>query len=226
VPAGAIENPERTLPRALVLGMIAVTAIYLSATAAVMLLVPAANLAQSSAPFADAARVLGAWGPMFVSAGALVATAGTLNGIIFTCGQMPMAVAIDKLAPAWLAKVNTGGSPHLAVLVSSGLASVFLLMNFSRGLIGALTFLLLMSTAIALIYYFFCALAELRHSWRSASAWAAVAAIACLYTAFAMFGSGLEVLLWGAVLMALGVPLFYLFRHPGRAPTIPVTRPS
>ncbi len=226
LPAGAVHNPERTIPRALVFGMITVTAIYLSATAAVMLLVPADTLADSTAPFADAARVLGGWGPLFVSGGALIATAGALNGIIFTCGQMPMAVAIDKLAPAWLAKVNSGGSPHLAVLISSALAAVLLLLNYSRGLIGAFTFLLLMSTAVALLYYFLCALAELRYSWRSAWGWVSIAVIACAYTAFAMFGSGLEVLLWGGVLMAAGVPLFYLLRHPGRTPTIPLTRPS
>ena len=112
VPAGAVHQCERTIPRALIFGVLAVTAIYLSATTAVMLLVPPETLATSTAPFADAARGFGPWGAHFIAAGAMVATAGTLNGIIFTCGQMPMAVALDGLAPRWLAATNSGGAPH------------------------------------------------------------------------------------------------------------------
>ncbi len=224
LPAGAVREPERTIPRALIAGMLCVTAIYLSATAAVMLLVPAAELAQSTAPFADAARAFGPWGAYFIAAGALVATAGTLNGLVFATGQMPMAVALDQRAPRQLAATNAGGSPYVALLISSSIASLMLLLNYTRGFIEAFTFLLMMSTSLSLIYYFVCALAELRQCWRSAPAWASVALIGCLYSLFAMFGSGLEVLAWGVVLMAVSVPLFFLFRQ--LAAPAPVTRPS
>lgn len=216
LPVANVKDSARTIPRALVTGMITVVVIYLSATAAVMLLVPSAQLAQSTAPFADAARAFGAWGPNFIAAGALIATAGTLNGLIFTCGQMPMAVALDNLAPRWLAATTKGGTPHLSLLLSSTLAALLLLANYARGFIGAFTFLLMMATALGLIYYVVVSLAELRHSARSAPAWAAIAIIGLIYSLFAAFGSGLEVLFWGVVLMALGVPLFFAFRK--RAP--------
>jgi basic amino acid/polyamine antiporter, APA family len=221
LPATNVKDCERTIPRALVIGMLTVVAIYLSGTAAVMLLVPADQLAQSTAPFADAARAFGAWGPAFISAGALVATAGTLNGLIFTCGQMPMAVALDKLAPSWLAATTKGGAPHLALILSSTLAGLLLLLNYSRGFIGAFTFLLMMATALSLIFYFVVSLAELRHSWRSAVGWAGVAMIGVVYSLFAAFGSGLEVLGWGIVLMLAGLPLYAFFRRqkPNVAPT-------
>ena len=73
----------------------------------------------------------------------------------------------------------------------------------------------MMATALGLVYYVVVSLAELKHSARSAPAWAAVAVVGLVYSLFAAFGSGLEVLFWGCVVMALGVPLFYLFR--GRA---------
>ncbi|MBK8545080.1 MAG: amino acid permease [Caulobacteraceae bacterium] len=91
LPAGNVKDCERTIPRALITGMLTVVVIYLSATVAVMLLVPPAQLMHSTAPFSDAARALGPWGPGLIAAGALVATAGTINGLIFTCGQMPLA---------------------------------------------------------------------------------------------------------------------------------------
>lgn len=222
LPATNVKDCERTIPRALTSGMLTVVVIYLSATAAVMLLVPSAQLAQSTAPFADAARAFGPWGPSFIAAGALVATAGTLNGLIFTCGQMPMAIAIDKLAPSWLAVTSKGGTPHFALLLSAVLSSLLLLANYSRGFIGAFTFLLMMATALGLIYYAVVSLIEIRYSWRSALGWAGVALIGLLYSLFAGFGSGLEVLFWGVVLMLAGVPLFYVFKRAQR--TQPITQ--
>lgn len=178
-----------------------------------MLLVPAAQLAQSTAPFADAARAFGPWGPNVIAAGALVATAGTINGLIFSCGQMPMAVAADKLAPRWLAHTTKQGTPHLALILSAVLGSLMLALNYARGFLDAFEFLLKMATSLGLIYYVVVALAELRHSWRSAKGWASVAVIGIAYSLFAAFGSGLEVLFWGVALMAAGVPLYFLFRR-------------
>lgn len=224
LPAANVKDCERTIPRALITGMLTVVVIYLSASAAVMFLVSPEQLAQSTAPFADAARAFGPWGGHFIAAGALIATAGTLNGLIFSCGQMPMAIALDKLAPSWLAATTKGGAPHLSLWLSSGLASVFLLLNYSRGFIGAFTFLLMMATALGLIYYFVVALIELRHSWKSAFGWVAIALIAMAYSLFAAFGSGLEVLMWGIALMLVGVPLYFVCKQrqtPGTAPSHP-----
>ncbi|MEZ5956289.1 MAG: amino acid permease [Hyphomonadaceae bacterium] len=213
LPAANVKDCERTIPRALTTGMLTVVVIYLCANAAVMLLVPAAQLAQSTAPFADAARALGPWGPNVIAAGALVATAGTINGLIFTCGQMPMAVAADRLAPRWLAHTTERGTPHLALILSAVLGSIMLALNYARGFLDAFEFLLKMATSLGLIYYVVVALAELRHSWRSAKGWAAIAVVGIAYSLFAAFGSGLEVLFWGIALMAAGVPLYFIFRR-------------
>ncbi|HVY84824.1 MAG TPA: amino acid permease [Caulobacterales bacterium] len=210
--ASSVRDCARTIPRALTAAILLVTAIYLATMFGVMLLVPADQLARSQAPFVDAAHALGPWGAGFIAIGAMIATAGTLNGIVFTSGQMLMAVAEDGKAPRWLATLNKGGAPYIAILISSIFGAILLLMNYSRGFIGAYTFLLMMATAVTLIYYFFSALAELKHSWRAAKGWTLLALFACLYALFAMVGSGLEVLFWGGVLMLAGVPLFFLFR--------------
>lgn len=212
LPAGDVKDAQNTVPRALITGMLTVTVIYLSATTAVMLLVPPEQLARSTAPFSDAARLVGAWGPAVIAGGALIATAGTLNGLIFVAGQTASAVAVDKLAPQALAATNKGGAPHVALILSAAVASVLLLTNYSRGLIGAFTFLLMMATVTTLLPYLFCALAEMRKSWRSAKGWALVALIGCAYTIFASIGSGMEVFAWGVVLTVAGAPLYFVFR--------------
>jgi APA family basic amino acid/polyamine antiporter len=222
-PAANVKDAERTIPRAIIIGTLSVTLIYLSSTMAVMLLVPAETLVNSSSPFADAARGFGAWGPLLVGAGALVATAGSLNGIIFVAGQMPMAVALDKLAPTFLARTNKGGAPQLSLLLASVLGSLLLMANYSRGAISAFTFLLMMSTVTVLLPYLFSAAAELRYSWRSARGWAAIALLAGGYSLFAIIGSGTEVMGWGLVLMLVGAPVFYLGRQGRRTARAPET---
>jgi hypothetical protein len=47
--------------------------------------------------------------------------------------------------------------------------------------------------------------------------WTSVAVIGLAYSLFAAFGSGLEVLMWGIVLMLVGVPVFYICRRAGGA---------
>lgn len=213
IPAGDVRDPRKTIPRATVIGTITVAFIYIASTAAVMMLVPAGELADSTSPFADAARHLGPWGPHLVAIGALIATAGALNGVIFLSGQLPMAVAIDRLAPKFFATQNKRGAPKYSLVISLVLGSLLLVANYSRGLVNAFTFLLLMSTLALLVPLLVSAVAELRHSWASARGWGIIALLGAVYSAFAIYGSGLEVLFWGMVLMIVGLPVFYLGRQ-------------
>lgn len=210
VPAGDVRDAANTVPKATVIGTITVALIYIAATASVMLVVPAAELIDSTSPFSDAARALGSWGPGLIAAGAMISTAGALNGVILLSGQLPMAVAFDRLAPAILGHRNKGGAPQVSLLISLTLGSILLVANYSRGLVEAFTFLLMMSTVCLLLPLLVSALAELRHSWRSARSWAIIALAAGAYSAFAVLGSGLEVLAWGGVLILAGLPAYYL----------------
>ncbi len=218
ISAGNVKDPQRTLPRAVVIGVSTVAIVYILSTAAVMLLIPAGKLAASTSPFADAVRGIGDWAPSLITVGALVSIVGSMNGNIFCTAQQSMAAGLEGVAPKVLAKLNKGEAPWVSLVFSSMLATVLLLMNYSRGLVGAFTFLLMMTTIASLVCYLLCALAELSRSWRSAPAWAAVAVIATIYSAFAILGAGQEPLIWGLVLVVLGVPVYYLGRQ--RAVTV------
>lgn len=220
MPAGNVKDPTRTLPRAVVIGTSTVAVVYILATAAVMLLIPAGQLATSTSPFADAVRGIGEWAPPLITIGALVSIVGSLNGNIFCTAQQSMAAGLEGVAPKVLAKLNKGEAPWVSLVFTSAIATGLLLLNYSRGLVGAFTFLIMMTTVACLVAYLVCALAELKHSWRTARAWAAVAAIAAVYSAFAIFGAGQESLVWGLVLVVLGVPVYYLGRQ--RVPVVAV----
>jgi len=213
IPAGNVVNPKQTIPRAVVWGTVTVASLYILVTLAIMMLVPHEVLATSQAPFVEAARLLGPWGALFIGVGAIIATAGSLNGDILVAGQMPMAVALDGLAPKSFAKTNKGNSPALSLVVSSVISSLLLLFNLNDDLVSVFTFLISISTLCVLAPYGVSALAELKHSWLSARGWAIIACLTAIYTIIAASGSGLEVLLWGAALMTAGLPLFWLLKR-------------
>jgi len=213
IPAEDVVDAKRTIPRAVVMGTVTVTFVYIASTAAVMMLAPAEVLAVSTAPFVDAARALGPVGGLLIAFGALVATAGSLNGNIFLSGQMPMAAALDGVAPKIFARRNAGRAPGFALILSSVLSTVLLIFNYTEGLIAAFTFLISMSTLGTLSAYTLSALAELRFSWARARFWAALALVALAYSLVAMIGSGFKVLAWGVVLLIAGLPVFYLVKR-------------
>ncbi len=216
VAAGDVRDAKRTIPRAIITATLSVAALYIAATAAVMLLLPPAELAVSEAPFSDAATRLGALGPPIIAIGALISTSGSLNGNVFITGQMPMAAARHGGVPAALAFQNAGGAPSRALLLSSAFATALIVLNYADGLVAAFTFLISMSTLGTLLPYALSAMAEIKQSFRAAKAWATIALVALAYSIVAMAGAGASTLLWGLVLIGVGLPVFFFSRLTAR----------
>jgi APA family basic amino acid/polyamine antiporter len=87
---------ERNLPRALVIGVTVVVAVYLLANVTYVRTLGAAGLAASTAPAADAMRgVLGAGGATLIAAGIAVSTFGFLNLVILVSPRVYQAMAAD-----------------------------------------------------------------------------------------------------------------------------------
>ena len=211
IPTGDVENPKKTVPIAVVSAALSVSFLYVGASIAIMFLVPSEVLAASESPFVDAASHMGPGGALLMGVGALISTAGALNGNIFVMGQMPMLVAADGLAPSVIAKKNKGGAPMVALMVSSVFSAALLVLNFTDGLVGAFSFLISMSTLSILAPYGLSAMAELKRSWHSAKGWAGVALLSVIYTLIAAAGSGWYAFFLGVGLFLLGILLFKFF---------------
>ena len=205
IPTDDVENPKITVPIAVVTAALSVSFLYLGASIAIMFLVPSDVLALSESPFVDAASHMGTGGALLIGIGALISTAGALNGNIFVMGQMPMLVAADGLAPSVIAKKNRGGAPMVALMVSSVFSAALLVLNFTEGLVGAFSFLISMSTLSILAPYGLSAMAEFKRSWLSAKGWAGVALLSVIYTLIAAAGSGWYVFFLGIGLFMLGI---------------------
>ncbi|HWK11457.1 MAG TPA: amino acid permease, partial [Vicinamibacterales bacterium] len=160
IPAGDVQDPDRTIPRATVVGTLLTAAIYIVSTVGLMSLVAPDVLAHSTAPFADAARALaGNRFAALIAVGAAISCFGALNGWILIVGQVPMAAARDGLFPAVFARVSSRGTPAAGMVIGAVLTTALIAMNYSRGLVQLFTFIILLATLSTLVPYAFCALA-------------------------------------------------------------------
>ena len=213
VPADDVINPSKTIPRALITGTLTATFIYILSTFGVMALIPQHQLAESSSPFADAAKtIFGGIGEYFIAAGALISIIGTLNSLILLSGQMPLAAGLNHLFPEKFIKLNQSGTPGFGLIFASILATILIIMNYSKGLVSAFTIMILLSTLTTLIPYALSAASEIVLSRREKkdSKKIAIAVLALIFSLFAIIGSGIEVILYGLILLALGLPVYYL----------------
>ncbi len=217
IPADDVENPERTIPRSTILGTLIATVTYILGTVAVLGIIPSADLANSTAPFADAAKAL--WGEgaqAFIAIGALISTFGCLNGWILLQGQVPLAAAKDGLFPKQFGLVSRNGTPIFGLIVSSILVTVLMLTNYSHGLVGVFNFTLLLATMTTLVPYMFTAMAELvlffrepaKFSGQRLAGASVIAILAFAYSIWAVAGSGQEVVFWGSLLLFAGIPVY------------------
>jgi APA family basic amino acid/polyamine antiporter len=117
-------DPERTIPRALVAGVLVVTASYVALNAAYFHVLPPAAIARSSRVAADAANVLiGRGGAAVISAVVAVSTFGALNGVILSGPRAYLAMARDGLLVAWAAAIHPRHrTPHRAILLQGAWA--------------------------------------------------------------------------------------------------------
>jgi APA family basic amino acid/polyamine antiporter len=230
IPADKVEGASTTVFRATMWGTVLTVVFSAAACASVLLLVPAARVASSSAPFADLAT--SAWGPeaaQAVSLFAAISALGALNGWTLLQGELPRAMAQDGLFPRSFAKTTTNGAPVVALLATSGVVTALVLFTVSRTLVGIFTFFVLLATTATLVAYLACALAllRLRARGRSGTSQLGLAGLALLaivgaaYSIGAIAGAGREAVLWGAVLLLAGLPVYALLRRQTRKAAIP-----
>ena len=217
VPAGAIRDPARTIPRATLLGTLLAGIATILACTVVIGLVPTEVLQDSGAPMADAASRI--WGPgaaIGIAALAAVSTFGAINGWMMVCGQVSLAAAGDGLFPRRFARLDRNGTPAFGILAGSVLATLLVIASYSRSLVELFTFILLISTSAILLPYAASSAAWLRSGGRNGGR--AVALLALLYSLYALSGAGAEALGWGAVLLLAGAPVYlWMKRRPAPA---------
>lgn len=127
--AGEVKDPQRTLPRAILIGTGAIVAIYLAANAAYLHVTPVAAMAGSRLIAADTMEaVVGGIGRTAVAAAVAVSALGALIGTMLVAPRVFFAMADDRLFFRAVARVHPRyRTPYVAIALAALLGVAFVL---------------------------------------------------------------------------------------------------
>ena len=134
---GEIRDPARTLPRAGWIASAFTTAFYISATVALLVILPPAQISEMNGlaeAGESASRTLHlAWLTPVVAVLVMASAVGQFGGLGTSVSRLPFAAGVDRLLPAAFGRVHARwGTPHIAIVTLGVLAS-FLLVAIQLG---------------------------------------------------------------------------------------------
>src|SRR6185295_15832469 len=146
IPAGEIRDPQRSLPRALLLAILVVAILYIMIQVVCVGTLP--GLAQSQKPLADAgSQFLGPAGGALISAGAIISITGNLNILLLSGSRLTFAMAEQKQLPEFIGSVHRKFfTPWVSILIT---AALMLFLTLKSSFVAALT----ISTIARLVTY-------------------------------------------------------------------------
>jgi amino acid transporter len=129
--SGEVRDPRRVLPRAIIIGTVAVILIYLLANLAYLAVMPVEEIRRSKLVAADVAqRLIGPAGVVFVATTVMLSTFGTLNATLLTSPRIFFAMADDGLFFRRVASVHPRfGTPYVSILLTTMLGVLFVLLR-------------------------------------------------------------------------------------------------
>lgn len=221
--AGEVKNPQRSLPLALVLGVLIVAALYMATNAAILYVLPPADMAASPRPAVEAMlRSAGPLGAGLVTAAMALSMLVTVNGTVLSGGRIPYAAARDGLFFRAMARVHPRfHSPSTALIAQALLTTVLLLLSgrfqalFELAIFAEWLFYLL---AASTIFVFRRRPGEAPSPYRTPgyplvpALFVLAAAAVLVYT----YAGNLWHSLAGTALIAAGIPLHLWFRRARR----------
>ena len=223
--AGEIRNPDRVIPRALTWGLIAVLFLYAGANLAYFYALPFAEVVNSNSTLYPDALPIATKAALQSFGGAAVAilsfafvfsALGAMNGTILTGARVPYAMAQDGLMWSWLGKANTRTHSPVGSTVVQGLwACVLAASGTFDQLTNCIVFASWIFYALTASSLFYFRRTLPAGAYRTpAFPWPPVIFIACallliLNTLWTMPKESLA----GLGLIAVGIPVYFLFRN-------------
>ena len=218
--AGEINQPGRSIPLALVAGVLLVALLYMLTTAATGYLLPATAIASSPRPTADAMLLaVGAWGAALVSIGMAISILASLNGTVLSGARIPFAAARNGMFFRSMAYVHPKfESPSVSLGVQAAMSTVLLLMVgqfqalFELALLGEWIFYMLTATTV---FVFRRREPERERPYRVPGypALPAVFVAAAVLVIGYILRSNLKNSIGGLLVMALGLPMYVWMRY-------------
>lgn len=154
--AGEVRDPARTLPRALLSGVVVVTLVYILTSAVFLYLVPLSAVSSGETFAAQAGEVLfGKVGGQVFSAIVVIAVLGSLAAIIMSAPRVYFAMARDSLfIPAVATLHPRFGTPARAIALQALLASILVMLGRFNEIISYFIFVVVIFVALTVASLF------------------------------------------------------------------------
>ncbi len=147
---GEISDPQRNVPRTLILGILGLSVIYIATSAVFAYLVPTANVANDEAFAALAGQALfGDVGGIIFAAAVCISVAGTLFAYLLASPRVYYAMANDGLFFRKVGKLHPRfGTPYLAILIQMALASILIVSGGFNEILGYFFFVVILAIGV------------------------------------------------------------------------------
>lgn len=151
--AGEIKNPQRALPRAIILGLLVCVVVYMGVNWAFIRMMPVAEIAQSPRIAADVAVLaIGPIGGTFISAAVMISTFGTINGNLMAVPRVTYAMAKEGLFFDWMTYVHPRfRTPSRSVVALVIYAITWTFLGDFQAVVDAMGFALLTFTSLSVV---------------------------------------------------------------------------
>jgi APA family basic amino acid/polyamine antiporter len=156
--AEEMRDPEKNLPRALVLGTLGIMAVYCAAVAVYLYMVPIQEMyaVKDNRIAAEAAqRMIGPAGAAFIAVAIMISTFGCVNGLILAGARVLFAMGRDRLFFRRVAEVHpTYRTPAAALLLQGAVAAVLTLTGTYSDLLTLTAFASLLFNTLTVVGLF------------------------------------------------------------------------
>jgi APA family basic amino acid/polyamine antiporter len=214
--AGEVREPARTLPRALIYGVVIVTIVYILTSAVFLYLVPLNGVSSGETFAAQAGEVLfGRAGGQVFSLIVIVAVLGSLSALIMSAPRVYFAMARDGLfLPSAAVLHSRFGTPARAIGVQTLLASILVLLSSFNQIISYFIFVVVVFIALTVAALFILRRKQTSTAPYLTPGYPVTPVVFLVLVALLLFllGSNNPTQSFlGVGVVALGIPVYYFF---------------
>jgi putrescine:ornithine antiporter len=231
--AGAVENPQKTVPMACLLGTLGAAVIYVLSTTVIQGIVPNAELAESSAPFATVyAQMFNPFIGKVIMLLAVLACLGSLLGWQFTLSQTSKYTADERMFPSFYSRVNAAGAPVVGMVVAGVLQTLMAFSTMSPNAsdqfgklvsLAAVTNIVPYITSISALFVVM-HVSKVNRSTYNLNLVAVLIAIG--YSTYALYASGKDAVFGGMIVMMIAYLLYGFIAGRFAAPQVVAVPPT
>lgn len=218
LPADEVENPERTIPKAIVIGMLIVITFYFVTNFVIIGTVDQATLSASQSPLIDSSKVIfGSLGiltmiiPVIIGIGALISILGADESGTIGTSRLSFAMSVDGLLPRFFSRLHGRyNTPHIGLAAICATAFVACVFGGLSQLISASVFLLsfaYLATSVTAVFL------ERKFPEKSKNIRGklAIPVAGVLFSLLLMVMVDVQLILISVGLLLVGMPIYILF---------------